>query len=522
MSEESTAPARWRRLTGAARWSRRRLPGPAGVLLVALVGGGIGAALAPPSSTGVGPLGVQVRVLPSLNPGVRLLLPPAGEVQFRTHHAPVEVQARITQVDPAGARALIESSAQLRALSDTAPRILTWAAVRAALVTICCTLAGALGLALLVYRRRLRYTYQVGGLVLATVAATAALTAVTADPQRLAQPRFTGLLSQAPYIAGKVPNVLARLESYRSGLADIIRSVSAVYATADQLPELSTESGNGVITVLHVSDIHLNPLGHDLISRLTTQFGVDVVIDTGDITTTGTATEGRTVAPIAGLKVPYVYVRGNHDSTITERAVSANRNAIVLDGQVAVVDGLVVAGIGDPAFTPEEPAGTGNDTGAALALQTAANQRLAGVIGRWNAAHPQQPVQVAAVHDPSGLQPLEGLVPLIFAGHTHVRDSYLRGGTRVLIEGSTGGAGITTAGLRRLSDGKPLPLAASLIHIARTGPYAGRVLAIDSITVGGFGLTSVNLQRTVVDPATAPKLVAPPTPAPTPRASGPG
>jgi len=114
-------------------------------------------------------------------------------------------------------------------------------------------------------------------------------------------------------------------------------------------------------------------------------------------------------------------------------------------------------------------------------------------------------VQIADIHEPVQLDPLFGLVPTVMAGHTHSRATRLDpSGTRILIEGSTGGAGITARGLVRLADGKPLPLAASLVYYARRGPRAGQIVAIDAITVGGFGLTSVNLERTVVPAPTTP------------------
>jgi hypothetical protein len=363
--------------------------------------------------------------------------------------------------------------------------------------------------------------------------------------------------------------VLQRLETYRSGLADIVRSVTALYATTGGLSELSTTDDDQVVTVLHVSDIHLNPLAFDLIDRLIAQFGVDAVIDTGDITTWGTEVESSTLARIGSLGVPYVFVRGNHDSVRTQAAVKQYKNAVVLDDKVAEVAGLVIAGIGDPVFTPDNAktdlpgppappiganstapgatptspgptrtgiwpspglwptvsatpssssptesgsgAGTGTSTPTGPGVlgpagpQGASNTRLAASIDAWNATHIGRPVQIAAVHEPYQLQPLLGLVPTVIAGHTHSRTTRLdSSGTRVLIEGSTGGAGITSRGLLRLADKEPLPLAASLVYYARRGPRAGQIVATDAITVGGFGLTSVNLERTVVPPPTAP------------------
>ena len=53
--------------------------------------------------------------------------------------------------------------------------------------------------------------------------------------------------------------------------------------------------------------------------------------------------------------------------------------------------------------------------------QGGSNTALAGTIARWDTAHPQQPVQIAAVHEPYQLQPLLGQVATIMAGHTHSR-----------------------------------------------------------------------------------------------------
>jgi hypothetical protein len=529
---------RLRRRIARVVWPR--LPAAAGVLLVALAGCILGAELAPATTATIGPLQAKVRVVPSLHPGVHLLLPPAGQVDFATHVAPVALEAQISQVDLEGARALISSPAQVRALSDTASGTLRAAAVRALLTSLGCATLGALILSFLVYRRRWWRSTQVAASLVGVLVFTGTMAAVTADPTRLDQPKFTGLLSQAPYIAGQVPNVLERLENYRSGLADIVRSVTALYATSGQLGQAASTTNDDVVTVLHVSDIHLNPLAFDLIDRLVAQFGVDAVIDTGDITTWGTEVESSTFSRIGKLKLPYVFVRGNHDSARTQAAVKKYPNAIVLDNQVTVVDGLVIAGIGDPVFTPDSapgelpgpttpllgptatatgtatatatPSGTGTGTATALAQaagqatgpQGANNTELAGTIDQWDAVHPGEPVQIAAIHEPYQLQPLLGLVPTVMAGHTHSRATRVDpSGTRILIEGSTGGAGITDRGLDQLANGKPLPLAASLIYYARSGPRVGQIVAIDAITVGGFGLTSVNLERTVIP---APKI----------------
>ncbi len=530
-----------------------------GVFLIGVVGAAIGAALAPSTTTQVGPIQAEVAVVPTLSPGVTLLLPPAGQVSFATHVAPFAIQARISEVDLEGARALINSPTELNALRTSAPDQLRTAALQAAGTTALCALAGALLLSLLVYRRRWTRTAEVASAVAVVLVVVGGVGAVTFDPDKFAQPKFTGLLGQAPYVAGQASSLMRRLQSYRSGLADIVGGITTLYATSDQLPVVPAT--DDVVTVLHVSDIHLNPLGFDLTQRLVKQFNVDLVLDTGDITTWGTEVESGILSRIKDVGVPYVFVRGNHDSLRTQAAVAQNPNAIVLDGDVKVVKGLVLAGVGDPRFTPDANApidplpspsvpakppptptrtpGTSGGTPTAAASPSAsprpdwaassdpevrAGGRLSDVVQAWNTSHPTQPVAVAAVHEPYAVPPLLGHVPVVLAGHFHSRSVKLDpSGTRIMIEGSTGGAGITSDTMHQVADGTPVPLDATLLYIARAGERAGQVVAYDEITVGGFGVASVTIERTVIRPGTqavlAPGQQGPPTPGPTPSPS---
>ncbi|MEZ0165358.1 metallophosphoesterase [Kineococcus sp. LSe6-4] len=512
------SPARraaWSRLAArpVPRFARRHLLPWIAVLIVTAAGAGVGFALAPGASTYVGPLQTEVRVRPSLTPGVEVDLPPVGKITFDTHRAPVVVTANVESVDVDAAARLVRSPQQLLALELTAADTVRDATVRAATHSLLCGFGGALLAAVVVFRGR-RRTLQTGATLLVLVVATGAGTWATLDPSALRQPRFTGLLSRAPYVVSSTQNALDRLESYRSGLSDIVRSVSTLYAAAANLPVLGdaqdgpTGLGADVTTVLHISDLHLNPLGYDLTENLVEQFGVQAVVDTGDTTTLGSEVESSFLGRIGGLDVPYVWVRGNHDSTQTQEQVAA-QGAVVLDqGAVTEVAGLVLAGQGDPVFTPD---GEGEQaTGSAEEIQERANEVLAGGIEDWERANPDEPVDAALVHDPSGLQPLLGRVPLVLAGHLHKRSVTLdASGTRIMVEGTTGGAGITSAGLDRLADGSPLPLSATLLYFARSGDRAGELLAYDEVTVGGLGLAEVNLQRTVLTEEDRPPLTVP-------------
>ena len=504
------------------------------LLLVSVAGLWLGAKLAPSTTTDIGPLQVQLQIVPTLSGDVRVQLPPIGEVTFPTHKAPFAVEARVVSVDPDGARALVENPRDLLYVQRDAPDIVRHALIRAGLTTLGTALLVAFLLALLVYRAW-RRALLVAGTALGVALATLGIGAATFNSDAFAAPRFTGLLSRAPIVAGNASSLMERLENYRSGLADVVQNVTSVYAGGNRLKDSAVNTAD-VVTVLHVSDIHLNPSGFDLIDRLVRQFKVDVVADTGDVTTWGTPAEATTLQRIGRIPVPYVFVRGNHDSAQIQEAVSDYSNAVVLDGGVREVKGVVFAGTGDPVFTPNSsppslpspqptptPTGGGPNTvepqlspdaggrpagqdpvvvtelGAGADQQLKANQRLAGDIDQWQVQHPGRSVDLALVHEPFGLDPLLGRVPTLLAGHVHARDVRVDGsGTRIMIEGSTGGAGKTAGGLRLLAGEQPGSLEATLLYLARSGPEQGRVVAYDEVTVGGSGLTSVSLERHVV------------------------
>jgi predicted MPP superfamily phosphohydrolase len=214
------------------------------------------------------------------------------------------------------------------------------------------------------------------------------------------------------------------------------------------------------------------------------QFKVDGVLDTGDITDWGSAPENSLITGVGTLGVPYVYIRGNHDSATTAALVASQPNATVLDDSAVTVAGIEIVGAPDPRFTPDKDA-QGGDTEP---LQQN-GKNLAAFVSTL-----PEPPAIAMVHDPGAAPPLDGEVPLVLAGHKHKRAvSVLDGGTRLMVEGSTGGAG-----LRGLQGEKPTPLTCTVLYLH---PDTGDLVAYDEITLGGLGETEVTITRTVVAPA---------------------
>jgi predicted MPP superfamily phosphohydrolase len=464
--------------------------------LVAVLGAIVGILLVPASRVEVGPLTASVHLRPSLSSDTVLLLPPVGEVAFDTHVAPVRIEARVQGVDVAEAEALFTSGTGFRELTRTAPEAITAAAARNAALNALFAAAGA-GVAVGLTFRRARRALIAGGGAVAVVVVSVAATSATFRPDALYQPKFDGLLSQATYIADIGQGAVVDYQSYRDTLAELVGQVSALYIAADTLP-VGLEAEN-LITVLHVSDIHDNPQAYDVIEQLHTQFAIDLVIDTGDIVSWGTPLENELLGAIGDLDVPYVYISGNHDGAAAAATVAAQPNATVLENEVAEVAGLRIAGIGDPRFAADDDSDAGGWQEGKEAVAASAFQ-LGDTITAHDEAHPEAPVDLALVHDPTQPEGLEGRVPLVLSGHMHSSKVELDkdgSGTDWFTVGSTGGA-LASGGVAPVLQGDaPLDLTARMLYIDRE---TRQLVAYDDIVMGGLGLVSVSIERTQMPP----------------------
>ena len=451
----------------------RRAAGWLLVLVVAL--GSAGAALSAWGSAprDIGPLETTLGIVPSLAGGVSVGVPPLGRLDMATHAGPLQVRAAVTGIRPGRARALIASRNPGRDITqevaDDSKDALAAAAARGAVVAL---LASAATCAVVFRRRRA----VLGGTaaVTAVLVLSAGVAGATLRTQALTEPTFDGLLAQAPVLIGRVQS----FDAYSQRVADLTGNVARVYGDLATLP--GSPSGDST-RVLWVSDVHNNVGSFAVMRQLVGQFDVAAIVDTGDLVDLGSTFENRFLSSIGTFGVPYVWVRGNHDSrSVTQAFVAAQPDTVVLDdGEQVVVDGVRFAGIGDPLFTPNKQVASETDANNARLEQ--AGQELADAVEAS-----QDPVHVALVHEPGMAGPLMGRVPLVLDGHVHERRSRVEKGTLELTQGSSGGAG-----LRTLDGDQALPLQMSVLHFDPDGT----LLAVDDITIGGLGQRSVTVER---------------------------
>jgi len=433
----------------------------------------------------VGPGRVAVRA--HLGPSrTELRLPPLGQISASTHFAPVTLSGQVDELSPdrlqdllktddPGDRLRSEVSADLEPLL----RAFAWRALVTAVV------AGGLAGALLPRRRWTSALTGAGG---ALVAVTILLGGAWRgyDAQAFEKARFEGPLERAPALLATVRKHVDDIDDVRKRVQVLGDQVAELYSVASS--QVGGPVAGDEIRVLHISDIHSNPLGLEVAGRLAEHFKVAAILDTGDLTSFGFPLEGRLGEMVATMNVPYLLVPGNHDSTENRQALAGVHNIQVLDGTVAEVGGVRILGIADPAFTAT------NETSTAEAA-VIKREHAPTVAARVQEFRPD----VLAVHDPLLAEASQGHVPLIVAGHTHKNTAVRKNGTLVLTVGSTGATGL---GSFTVDTGSPYE--AELLH------FVGRdLVAVDRIDLHGVG-GAFRVERQIVPPpGESPELATP-------------
>ncbi|WP_073952163.1 metallophosphoesterase family protein [Streptomyces kebangsaanensis] len=459
---------------GPRPWARA-----VGLVAVVLAGAWLGLLVVGDVRAPVGPMNTTMTLRPSLSGGTKINVSPLGALELDSHIAPVRLDVNVDQLDPDRSQALVDHPERISGLQEEIAHDVEHGTLDLAVRSCVAVVSGATALGLAVYRRP-RRALAAGGLALSLLAVSGASAYATWNPKSVLEPRFSGLLSSAPSVVGNARSIVTEFDAYQKELARLVTNVTKLYDATSTLPAYSPDPST--IRVLHVSDIHLNPASWKIIASLVEQYKVDVIVDSGDTMDHGTAAENGFLDPIEDLGAPYVWVRGNHDSMVTQRYLERMKNVHVLDdGRAETIAGLRFAGIGDPQFTPDRSVAPGGDASELLA-----GARLASALRDQQAKG--TPADVAIAHEPAAAHETDGTVPLVLCGHLHHQGTkVLKYGTRLRMEGSTGGSG-----LRAVEGKHPDPIQASILYFDRDNR---RLQAWDAIRLGGLGQTTAEVSR---------------------------
>jgi predicted phosphodiesterase len=221
--------------------------------------------------------------------------------------------------------------------------------------------------------------------------------------------------------------LLARIYDSRTLLNDIeARSqqmepfITSILTLSTELQEtfVNPEAGEEIASkFLLVSDIHgVNQ--YAMLKKIIDEQGITAVIDTGDLVNFGYGEELVTSnldSGIASLGVPYLFIKGNHDSSSPQSLelssrLSAIDNVVLLqpdsNGYLeATINGTTIAGFNDPRYYGDS--NTNNE-----ATEEAAADR-------FNQSFADEPVpDIVATHSPLASQAIQQ-AGLTINGHMH-------------------------------------------------------------------------------------------------------
>jgi len=433
----------------------------------------------------VGPARVSTSATPSLTPRTTVSVPPFGSISAGTHVTPLALRVSLDEIDipqlETYAAGGIPSPGALDAWTDEV-RIGFRTAIGKGLLAA--LLAGAFaGWSL---KRGWRYVLASATVAMVAPALLVTISVSMLDLSAFQTPTYRGAVAYAPSLIELVQNRARTVESLRGQVGKLVGDLARYY----RAPQSFASAGalEGTYRVLHVTDLHLDPVGLELAEELTREFDVSLVIDTGDINHYGSELEADVVASQIPTDTPRLFVPGNHDSPAVVAALEALDNVTVIDGDTVQIDGLAVLGVADPssASADVEP-----ETDA---LEQRANEVAAELADAMDSG--ELTPTIVALHNPVMADSFDELAPLILAGHTHTAELERRGEAWYLNSGTTGGIHFST-----LRTEPHIPHGASILYYSAKLPR--RLVAIDQIEVFGLAGQS-SVRRTVIDESLLP------------------
>lgn len=432
------------------------------------------------SSFVVGPSRVSVSAAPAFSGSTEVALPPFGAITAHTHTAPLALRVSLQEVDLPQLEEFAASGIPDQSVLDALVNDLRRGVNRAVFTGLLAAVlaAGFVGWA---FRHRWRMVIAsafVGVLVPGLLVAWAT---TGYEPRAFETPRFRGAVSYAPSLIALVEGRVASVDSLRAQIGKLTRDLTRYYAAPQSFA--SAGSLDGTFRVLHISDLHLDPVGLELADDLARDFDASLIIDTGDINHYGSDVEAGALRSLLSTDVPRVYLPGNHDSpAVTEALASIPGVTVIEEPGTVVVEGLRIFGVPDPEAdtTAVEPDGGGY---AELGRAQADALREAMESG-------EPTPTLVVVHAPQVGVPFEGLTPLVLSGHTHTAVLERSGDTWFLNSGTTGGIHFS-----ELRADPHIPHGASVLYF--TAQLPRRLIAIDRIEVYGIEGQS-SLSRTIV------------------------
>ncbi|MDI3534135.1 MAG: hypothetical protein PWQ82_500 [Thermosediminibacterales bacterium] len=415
----------------------------------------------------------------STRPATNVNIPPIGRITAITHKTPLQINITLTNVNLDVIKDILLSSPDKLAIfndiKNEAGKIIKIYILKLLFLSF----LGAVFAAYAANLKAIKYVFFYGLIGLLFMAAMVSLTYYTYDYNAFSNPEYTGILKAAPWMMGLAEEALSKVNELGDRMEIMAENIYTLFEKIDELKPLGLNEKER-IKVLHVSDIHNNPVAMDFIEDIVESFKADIIIDTGDITDFGTPLEAELLTRIEKLKIPYIFIPGNHDSPIITEKMKTLKNVVVLKEDLVKVKGLKIFGVQDPSADYNDikpPDGFILDTFTENIINTMENINT--------------PIDIAATHNPVIAKKIFKNKKVVLFGHTHSFGIENIDGS-VFVNAGTSGA----AGIRGLQTQKEIPYSVVLLYFDIN--ESPKLVAADIIKVYNLkrGLT---LERVLID-----------------------
>lgn len=398
-------------------------------------------------------------------------IPPLGTIRARTHQMPLmfRISLRNINLDRLGELVAAQEPELIFAeMENTLRKQITLFVIR----TIAVSFLGGFGAGYLLLRR-LKASLLAGLAGLLAFGILIGSAVLTYDETAFREPEFEGIVEAAPWLMGVAEEAMVAVQDLDDKLKVVSDNLLVLF---DSLRYLGGGGGtvDGELKILHVSDIHNNPIAVSLIKQMALAFEADLIIDTGDATDYGTPLEADLSSAIAEVNLPWLFVPGNHDSPAVIATLQALDNVFVLEEDVIYLEDLdiAVAGVADPA-----------SQSTAMAVRPKEEYKLAAARLRSRIEEAAGPPSIIIAHHIYLIEEFTDYYAILLHGHSHRINIRTEENALVLDPGTTGGAGI-----RGLMTRDELPFSMILLHLNRGGEgwiaVAADVIKVNRLDAG--------------------------------------
>lgn len=440
------------------------------IILIALLGALLAISLFNQTHFSFASLDFQVSLRFLSQGKTEIMFPPLGTVSASTHMFPAKISLILKNINFEILQELIAQGIEQQRLFTDMQLKLNHLLKIYALKTICLGVVGSILAAIIFRPNDIKVCLKSGIIGLCFSSLMVGSIYYTYDIKQFYNPKYYGALENAPWMIEMLQESLAKIEQLGQRIQTTAQNVDTLFQQLEHT-DMVKRSTSETIKILHVSDIHNNPIAFQFMEQMIESFDVDIIVDTGDITDFGTPLESMLLDKIESLGVPYLFVAGNHDSPQVISTLENINSVININGSLINVKGIIFAGINDPASISNN---------VVLPLQEKMNEYMMQINDMLYAS--ETVPDVLLVHNPWLGKMFAGRVRTILHGHNHQYGIETIKGSLLINAGTTGAAGI-----RGLGESNEVPYSLAVLHFenqqADTSGLNWRLIATDTIQV---------------------------------------